>query len=391
LNDAQVATMPNLSKVEDREKLKPQREPHWHDLSIGHDLGYRPSTKGKSGTWVARYYDPDTRKRKFRSLGDYGNLSAKERFAAAKREAEDWFRHLSYGGSTEDVTVQQACERYAKDNPDAAKRFPRYVYNDPIAKVKLRKLREHHVQGWRERLESMPALVSRNKGGQKKIRPRAPATVNRDMVPFRAALYAALRRGEVETAIAWQNKLLPSENADRRRNLYLDKTQRRALLDALPADAAVFCRGLCLLPLRPGALASLRVADLESRTSTLTIRGDKANGGRHVLLPAETAVLLKQQARDKLPSAPLFMRAEGKAWDKDSWKGPIKEAAHLSQLPPGTTAYTLRHSTITDLVSGGLDLLTVAQISGTSVRMIEKHYGHLRGERAAAALAGLAL
>ena len=85
------------------------------------------------------------------------------------------------------------------------------------------------------------------------------------------------------------------------------------------------------------------------------------------------------------------MRAEGKAWDKDSWKGPIKEAAHLSQLPPGTTAYTLRHSTITDLVSGGLDLLTVAQISGTSVRMIEKHYGHLRGERAAAALAGLAL
>jgi hypothetical protein len=33
----------------------------------------------------------------------------------------------------------------------------------------------------------------------------------------------------------------------------------------------------------------------------------------------------------------------------------------------------------------------VAQISGTSVRMIEKHYGHLRRDHAAAALAGLAL
>jgi site-specific recombinase XerD len=53
--------------------------------------------------------------------------------------------------------------------------------------------------------------------------------------------------------------------------------------------------------------------------------------------------------------------------------------------------YTLRHSTITDLVHGGLDLLTVAQISGTSVRMVEAHYGHLRSEVAATALERLAL
>lgn len=383
--------MPNLSRVEDREKLKPQREPYWHDLAMGQDLGFRPSVKGKSGTWIARYYDPDTRRRKFRSLGDYGHLAAKGRFTAAKTEAEDWFRHLSNGGSAEDVTVQQACEQYAKDNPDAAKRFPRYVYGDPIAKVKLRKLREHDVKAWRERLVKKPALVSRNKGGAQATRQRAPATVNRDMVSFRAALYAAMRRGEVETALAWQNALLPTENADRRRNLYLDKSQRRALLEALPADAAAFCRGLCLLPLRPGALASLRVADFEFRTNTLTIERDKANSSRQILLPTETAGLLRERSKSKLPAAPLFMRADGKAWDKDSWKGPIKDAADAAELPKATTAYTLRHSTITDLVSGGLDLLTVAQISGTSVRMIEKYYGHLRGELAATALAGLAL
>jgi hypothetical protein len=46
---------------------------------------------------------------------------------------------------------------------------------------------------------------------------------------------------------------------------------------------------------------------------------------------------------------------------------------------------------ITDLVHDGLDLLTVAQLSGTSVAMIEKHYGHLRSEVAAGALAKLAL
>jgi hypothetical protein len=38
-------------------------------------------------------------------------------------------------------------------------------------------------------------------------------------------------------------------------------------------------------------------------------------------------------------------------------------------------------------VTGGLDLLTVAQISGTSVAMIERHYGALRANVAATALA----
>jgi hypothetical protein len=60
-------------------------------------------------------------------------------------------------------------------------------------------------------------------------------------------------------------------------------------------------------------------------------------------------------------------------------------------LPPTTTACSLRHSVISDLVHDGLDLLTVAQISGTSVVMIERHYGHLRGEIAATALARLVI
>jgi site-specific recombinase XerD len=51
----------------------------------------------------------------------------------------------------------------------------------------------------------------------------------------------------------------------------------------------------------------------------------------------------------------------------------------------------LRHSTITDLVTGGLDLFTVAKISGTSVAMIEKHYGHLQREHARQALKMLSL
>jgi len=63
----------------------------------------------------------------------------------------------------------------------------------------------------------------------------------------------------------------------------------------------------------------------------------------------------------------------------------------MAELSDGTTAYTLHHSVISDRVHDGLDRLTVAQISGTSVALIERHYGHLRSDVAAGALSRLAL
>lgn len=190
---------------------------------------------------------------------------------------------------------------------------------------------------------------------------------------------------------AWRGKLLPIKDADRRRELYLDKAQRRKFIEMAPADLAAFLRGLSLLPLRPGALAALTVGNFDKRLSVLTVGKDKAGRDRKLKLPKDTAALFEVACTDKLPAAPLFARTDGRAWDKDGWKWPVKAAAVAAKLPEGTTAYTLRHSTISDLVHDGLDLLTVAQISGTSVRMIEQHYGHLRGDVAADALAKLAL
>ena len=53
--------------------------------------------------------------------------------------------------------------------------------------------------------------------------------------------------------------------------------------------------------------------------------------------------------------------------------------------------YSLRHAAITDLVRDGLDLLSVATLAGTGIVMVQKRYGHMAGEHAAAALEGLAL
>lgn len=381
----------DLSTVRNRDRLTARREPYWHKIEAGQHLGFRPSKAGGPGAWVAKWYDPETRTKRYSALGEYGDLIPSERYGAALKAAREWLEHVCAGGSTKPVTVKEACEQYAKDKPDAAARFKRYLYRDPIAKVPLQKLTDRQVRAWRERLENLPALVTRRKAGHKITRKRSPVTLNRDMVAFRAALNAALERGDALTARAWKSALKPIDVKGARRNLYLDRGQRKALIDALPDDAAALVRGLCSLPLRPGALAALRVGDFDARRKELVIERDKAGDGRAILLPDSVVTLFKEQSRSKLPAAPLFARADGKAWDKDAWKGPIKDAVQASGLPPAATAYTLRHSTITDLVTGGLDLMTVAQVSGTSVRMIELHYAHLQRNHARDALATLAL
>jgi integrase len=383
----------DLSKVGGRERLKVQREPHWQRLRAGCFLGFRPSKRGGKGTWIARAYDEDAGKYRLKSLGDFGALAGNAMFAAAKKEAEALAELVEAGGQVRAKmeTIADACREYAKARPEAGHRFRRYVYADPIARVKLGKLRRRHVKEWRERLAAQPALVSRRKKGKPVHRKRAPSTLNRDMAVLRAALAKVLSPGAPNSEAAWQEALKAVQNADGRRTLYLDRGQRRKLVQTIDAEAAPFVRALCLLPLRPGALAALTAGDFDKRTAELTIGKDKTGKPRRIQLPGEAAKLLAAQSKNKLPAAPLFMRANGKAWDKNSWKLPIAAAVASTDLPGDATAYTLRHSTITDLVSAGLPLLTIAQISGTSAEMIERHYGHLASDAAVKALGELAL
>src|SRR3546814_10075177 len=91
-------------------------------------------------------------------------------FTAAKKEAEKLAELVEAGGEVRRKieTVADACEEFGKTRPEAEGRFKRYVYDDPIAKVKLDKLRRWHVKEWRSRLEATPSLVCRNKGGEKR-------------------------------------------------------------------------------------------------------------------------------------------------------------------------------------------------------------------------------
>lgn len=390
--------MTDLSRIGEREKLKPKAgdEPHWHRLRKGVYIGFRPSRKAAGGTWFARFYDADANRNIRKALGDYATLAGHDVFNQAKVDAETWAAVVEAGGERPKsmVTVKDACDAYLEHKPGliAEGVFRRHVYNDPIAKVKLDKLRRHHLLAWRKRLEEAPELVSRTKDSRKRTtKLRAKSTVNRDMVPIRAALGRVLKAGEPNTDAAWQEALRPFAGADRPRTLYLDRYERKRLIEASSEEARPFIEGLCRLPLRPGALASLTVGDFDSRTRALTVGKDKHGKPRQITVPDVTAKFFEPLVKSKLPAALIFTRSDGAAWTKDAWKGPIKDAVRAAKLPGGAAAYTLRHSVITDLVRDRLPILTVAQISGTSVVMIEKHYGHLVRNDAEDALARLAV
>jgi len=327
----------DLSRVKDRERLKclAKGEPHWQRVRPGCFVGFAPSAKGGEGTWHGRVYDPDLRRYRRKAFGAFPNIPGNAKFSAAKAEAEGFANVVESGGhgAVQLETVADACRAYAASRPEASERFKRYVCDDAIAKVKLDKLRRRHLVEWRQRLEERPSLVSRSKLGAKRTRARAPSTVNRDMAVLRAALNKVLSGGAPNTEAAWQEALKPIPNADGRRTLYLDRGQRRSLLEHLDEEAAPFVRALCLLPMRPGAMAALDAGDFDRRTSELTIGKDKAGKSRRIRIPDQAAQLMTAQSKDKLPTAPLFMRHNGDRWNKDSWKIPIAKAVVAAGLP----------------------------------------------------------
>lgn len=390
--------MATIDTVNSRKLLKVSKEPHWQRLTSLCYLGYRKTGEEK-GTWVMRTQAEGKSERKYKALGSFSGVADSKLFDTAKKAAELHMAHLEKGGTAEIISVGKACDRlvqkYRDDSrEDAAKdaegRFKRWVHsNKKFAATPIQKLTAGMLADWRTKLAKTPAMHQDKTVVSDK--PRAASSLNRDMAVLKTALNLAHEDGFTTSDHAWSSKLKPVKDANGRRDCYLDIEQRKALIACAAPDLAVLVRAMCLLPMRPGAVAAFTVSNFDKRLDALLIGKDKAGQDRKLILPASTAKFFAEQSKDKTPGAPLFARADGSAWNKDSWKYPFKDAVIAAKLPVAATAYALRHSTITDLIVQGLDTMTVAVLSGTSIIMIEKHYGHLRSEHATKALAGLAL
>jgi hypothetical protein len=80
-------------------------------------------------------------------------------------------------------------------------------------------------------------------------------------------------------------------------------------------------------------------------------------------------------------TGPIPTAFEGR-WRSYDWGDMVRAAVTAADLPAATVLYTLRHSWITTALTSGMGTLDVARLAGTSLLMIERHYGHLVSDAA---------
>lgn len=363
----------NIDKAGVRNSLPPRREPYWSaPVERGLYVGFRCLEQG--GNWIARYRTDDG-SQVYSALGP---VTPNNTFEDAKAAARRW-RKTADAGVIPDrpVTVADVCRDYTeamriegrtRSALDARKRFDRIVYADAIGSLRADKLTQRHLEAWMARMEA-GEMTGRKKGLPSK------ATFNRNLTSLKAALNRAVSRREIphDRVVEW-NAIKPYRGADGRRDIYLDRQQRRALLDAATGDLRDLLLCIALTGCRPGDPAVMLRKDYDARTGSVTFR--TKTGDRTIPVSPPAKALFDRMARGKLPAARMFTNA-GEPWTARAWAPLVKDAAARAELPDGVVAYTLRHAWITDAILGGVDMMTTARLCGTSLEMISKTYGHL--------------
>jgi integrase len=373
-----------------RNALKPRREPYWGPpLERGRHIGVR-KISDSAATWIARLLDEEG-KRHYRALGQ---VTKAFDYAAAKRDAETWFKDFAAGVRDEPATIADACREYVatleadgkgarasgdrRKDPkaapgrgaahDADMRFKRFVYDDPFGKIRLDKIRTERLRAWRNALPG-------SKDGQ-----------NRNWAALRAALNLAVTNRLVDPGRAqeWRD-VKQHKNAKRRRDIFLDLKQRRSLLEQCSGALRDLVEAAMLTGARPGELVHAKRSQFDARTNTMRFTGK--TGTRDVPLAPAASALFTRLAKGKLPAAPLLPGDDGKPWQHSGWDAGFRAAATAAKLPAGTVLYTLRHSWITEALRSGMSTLDVARLTGTSLQMIQQHYGHLVADSARERLA----
>jgi integrase len=375
---------------------------YWSPISRGRAIGYRRGRRG--GTWVARFDVENFRREE--KLGeaddvldadgvqilDYAQALAKANrfFLTALTEATG---ESPRGGpySVSDAVrdyLKSLESRGASDHQSAVYDLERNVLPE-LGAIKVAKLTRPKLEAWRAQLAARPRLSAKKR--KKDAKPEAPraltedekrrrrASTNRTMRRFVAVLNYALETGKVNAnPMTW--KIKPFENADVARAAFLTEAQQRVFVTAC-GDEPEF-QNLVLAGLhagcRLGELGRLRVRDFVDSSKTVYVEKGKSGKSRHVFLDEEGTQFFKRLAGDRIPDELLLLPSNGEeGWNKDDVKKPMRRACGKSGIPH-LGFHQLRHSFATRLLTRGVAMQIVAQQLGhTSLRMVEKYYGHL--------------
>lgn len=351
-----------------RKKLAPRREPYFHKVTPGCFIGFRRTETG--GSWIARARAGDGKQR-YSTLSTTTPWDDKDAYEKAHKEALEWFKTV---GVVDDhhYTVQNAVDAYvshlrveksATVAEDTKQRLKKNL-TDKLRDTELTKLKTVNLKQWRDdlvRVSDDPEDIRRSKSG-----------ANRVLSMVKAALNLAFYNGQVASDREWR-RVKPFKGADEARKLFLTDDQVKRLLEKTEGGFRALLRAAILIGARYGELAGAKVRDLDPQQATLSLTGKT---GTHLAYLSDDALaFFKELATDKLPGAWLLTKDDGDPWGKNHHTRLMHDAAKAAKLPRDTIFYSLRHYHISKALLAGIPPQVVAENCGTSVRMIEKHYG----------------
>ena len=361
--------MTDISTVAARGRLRTRKEPHWGKLARGCYLGYSK----QHDSWHLRLRTPDG-KQKYAPLGDFADVTPAERYDRAKKAAEA-AAGLVRSGVDDGYTIDQAIadfleHKYAvvfekkgeaaakKAKRDAESKFAHVTESERT--FKLSAITVSWLEAWQRRLYT------------RETAPMKPQSAKRVRAVLVAALNEAWRTGKVAEAPWKRARTIKVDTVAR--EYYPTKQEVAALLKAAAPDLRNWLEVLRLTGCRPGEASAFKVGDYVKANATLSVREGKT-GKRTIYLNDAGVRLLNRLTKGRAADEYLCKRSDGLPWLNGIEHRPFAEAREAAKIPSEFVPYSLRHFHISQALIAGVQMQAVAENVGTSLLMIEKHYG----------------
>jgi integrase len=106
----------------------------------------------------------------------------------------------------------------------------------------------------------------------------------------------------------------------------------------------------------------------------------KLKGKKRTIYLVEPVLELMRKLVARYPEGPLFRNRIGKPWTRQALTARFRTLGEKLGIE-GLTAYAFRTAYITDALSRGVPVAVVAELCGTSIQTINKHYAKIDKKR----------
>jgi integrase len=106
-------------------------------------------------------------------------------------------------------------------------------------------------------------------------------------------------------------------------------------------------------------------------------KNSRRTGKDRVIFLTEDLAQMVESLIGRHPEGPIFRTRRETRWTNEAMSVNLRWYAKKLGIAPAPTAYGFRHSYATDWLLNGGSIKVLADLLGTSVGMIERHYGHI--------------